>query len=161
MFIEPVGCIMPFLLLFLLTLICLQPEWPAPPEWLGSSGSVIATWGGVALIRLWGAVLTSHCRRRLLQNPGHRHQWMRRFAAGRGNHFFALVGFFMAALFLGWGWTIKAPEATGRSLPGLELVLLAPMVFGLVGSWALFYPMERAAHEVSFYPESAPFLGRW
>jgi STE24 endopeptidase len=152
---------MPFLLLFLLTLTCLQPEWPRPPEWLGESGCVIVTWAGVALLWLWASLLTRRCRRRLLQNPGHRHDWMRRFAAGRGNHFFALLGFFLAALFLGWGWIIKSPEATDRPIPGLELVLLAPMVLGLIGSWALFYPMERAAHEVYLYPESAPFLGRW
>jgi hypothetical protein len=151
---------MPFLLLFLLTLTCLQPEWPAPPSWLGAYGCVFATWIGVGLLWLWAAFLTYRCRRRLLQEPGQRQHWMRRFAAERGKHLFALIGFFLAVLFLGWGWTVK-PSANGPSIPGLELVLLAPMVLGLVGSWALFYPMERAAHEVASYPDSAPFLGRW
>jgi Zn-dependent protease with chaperone function len=109
---------------------------------------------------MWAAFLTHRYRRRLLEDPGHRHHVMRRFAVGRCNHFFVLLGFFVAALFLGWGWTIKS-ETTGRPIPGLELLLLAPMVFGLVGSWALFYPMERTAHEVSCYPDSVPFLGRW
>ena len=151
---------MPFLLLFLLTLACLQPEWPAPPEWLGSTGSVTATWVGVALVWLWAALMTFRYRRRLLQEPDLRAHWMNRFAAVRRYHFLTLLVFFLATLFLGWGWTVK-PAAVGRSLPGLELLLLAPMVFGLVGSWALFYPMERAVHDVSFYPESSPFLGRW
>ncbi len=62
---------MPFLLLFLLTLICLQPEWPAPPEWLGAGGTVIATWLGVTMMWLWAAVLTFRCRRHLLLNPAH------------------------------------------------------------------------------------------
>ena len=172
LFTENTGCTMPFLLLFLLTLTCLQPEWPAPPQWLGASGCVVATWSGVLVLWLWAGFLTYRCRRRLLQNPGNRYQYMRRFAAGRGNHFFALLGFFLAALFLGWGWTIKPPagpslevgetsRALSQAVPGLELVLLAPMVLGLVGSWALFYPMERAAHQVSLYPDSTPFLGRW
>ena len=151
---------MPFLLLFLLTLTCLQPEWPAPPDWLGEVGCVVVTWAGVGLLWLWAALWTHRCCRRLLQDPGQRNHWMRRFAAGRGNHFFAMLGFFLAALFLGWGWIIK-PETTGRTFPGLELLLLAPMVLGLVGSWALFYPMERTAHDVSLYPENAPFLSRW
>ncbi len=86
---------------------------------------------------------------------------MLRFGKGRGNHFFALLSFFLAALFLGWGYTIKAAQDSSRPIPGLELLLLAPMVFGLVGSWALFYPMERAAHDVALYPEPTPFLGRW
>jgi STE24 endopeptidase len=152
---------MPFLLLFLLTLTCLQPEWPAPPAWLGAAGCLIATWVGVGLLWVWAGVMTHRYRSRLLSDPAQRHHWMRRFAAGRGNHFFAMVGFFLAILFLGWGWIIKSPEATGRPWPGLELLLLAPMVLGLVGSWILYYPMERASHEVALYPEIAPFLGRW
>jgi len=152
---------MPFLLLFLLTLTCLQPEWPAPPDWLGAYGIVIATWTGVGLLWLWAALLTQRFRRRLFSDPDNRSHWMRRFAAGRGNHFFAMLGFFLVALFLGWGWIVKSPLATSRPMPGLELLLLAPMVFGLVGSWVLFYPMERAAYEVSLYPEAVPFLGRW
>src|SRR4051794_27161998 len=122
---------MPFLLLFLLTLTCLQPEWPEPPSWLGAAGCVIATWAGVAFLWLWAAALTFRCRRQLLLEPAHRAHWMRRFGKGRGNHFFALLGFFLAALFLGWGWTIKAPQESARLVPGLELVLLAPMVLGL------------------------------
>jgi STE24 endopeptidase len=152
---------MPFLLLFLLTLTCLQPEWPAPWEWLGGPGCVLVTWAGVGLLWLWAALLTYRCRIRLLREPDQRYHWMRRFAAGRGNHFFAMLGFFLAALFLGWGWTIKSLQTNSRPIPGLELLLLAPMVFGLVGSWAIFYPMERAAHEVALYPASSPFLGRW
>lgn len=152
---------MPFLLLFLLTLTCLQPEWPAPWDWLGAPGCVLATWAGIALLWLWAAFLTYRCRDRLLREPDQRHHWMRRFATGRGNHFFALLGFFLAALFLGWGYTIKSLQTNSRPIPGLELLLLAPMVFGLVGSWAIFYPMERATHEVAYYPQSSPFLGRW
>src|SRR5947209_20501164 len=108
---------MPFLLLFLLTLICLQPEWPQAPTWLGEPGCVLATWTGVGLIWLWAAFLTKRWRRRLLQEPEQRHHWMRHFAAGRGNHFFALLGFFVAALFLGWGRTIKSPQESGLPIP--------------------------------------------
>jgi STE24 endopeptidase len=152
---------MPFLLLFLLTLTCLQPEWPAPPDWLGATGCIAVTWAGVLLFWLWAALWTHGNRRRLLDDPMHRGHWMRRFAAGRGNHFFALLGFFLVALFLGWGWIVKAHEETSRPLPGLELLLLTPLVMGLVGSWALFYPMERAAHDVSLYPDNEQFLSRW
>ncbi len=152
---------MPFLLLFLLTLTCLQPEWPAPPDWLGEAGCVALTWAGVGLFWLWAALWTHRNRRLLLDDPMHRGHWMRRFAAGRGNHFFALLGFFLVALFLGWGWIVKAHEETSRPLPGLELLLLTPLVLGLVGSWALFYPMERAAHDVSLYPDNEQFLSRW
>ena len=88
---------MPFLLLFLLTLTCLQPEWPAPPDWLGANGCIAVTWAGVLLFWLWAALWTHGNRRRLLDDPMHRGHWMRRFAAGRGNHFFALLGFFLVA----------------------------------------------------------------
>ncbi len=152
---------MPFLLLFLLTLTCLQPEWPAPPSWVGETGCVVFTWSGIGVAWLWAAWWTVVCRRRLLRDPGHRNHWLRRFNAGRARHFFALLGFFLAASFLGWGWTIKPPECNRAIVPGLELLLLTPMVLGLVGSWALYYPMERAAHDVALYPDTMPFLSRW
>src|SRR5437868_3070065 len=39
---------MPFLLLLVLTLICLQREWPEPLHDGGLEGTLLFTWGGVA-----------------------------------------------------------------------------------------------------------------
>ncbi|MCI0376541.1 MAG: M48 family metallopeptidase [Gemmataceae bacterium] len=153
---------MPFLLLLLLTLACLQSKWPDPPDWLGPVGSAIATWAGVLVLWAGAAWLTRrHCRR-LLQEPGQRTALLHDFHAWRRRHFFALLGFYLFALyFLGWGWTIKN-SFTGFYLPGLEILLLLPMVTGLIVSWARFYEMERVAHDVAAYPIiQSPFLSRW
>src|SRR5437899_3299415 len=129
---------MPFLLLLLLSLTRLQPQWGSP-HWLGldARGCMLVTWIGILALWLAAALGSFHYRRRILQEPDRRSCWMRRFGAWKRYHFLALVGFYLAALyFLGWGWTIKEMLAQSRwAQPGIEILMLAPMFTGMVMCW--------------------------
>jgi STE24 endopeptidase len=155
---------MPFLLLLLLALTRLQPQWDRP-DWLGldALGCTLVTWVGIVTFWLAAALGTYHFRRRLLQEPGRRSYWLRRFSTWKRCHFLALVAFYLVALYcLGWGWAIKETlTQTTWAQPGIELAMLTPMFTGLVVCWAHYYDLELAAHQVSLYPDSHPFLGRW
>src|SRR5262249_4539116 len=65
-----------------------------------------------------------------------------------------------------WGWAVRdltaaAHEALeGATVPGIELLLLTPLLAGLVLSWAVYYDVERAVHESGPF-EANPLPGRW
>jgi Zn-dependent protease with chaperone function len=147
---------MPFLLLLVLTLICLQTDWPEPPLGLGTWGSALLTWGGVGVLLLVAELLTRKlCR--MLQTAGHG----RYLSSARRYYVYALLAFYACALYgFGWGWTGKhllgSPE---RAIPGRELVILAPIFAALVFSWSRFYAVERTAHELD--ANAGAFLNRW
>ncbi|MBI3408405.1 MAG: M48 family metalloprotease [Planctomycetes bacterium] len=155
---------MPFVLLLLLSLTRLQPQWNRP-DWLGldSLGCAILTWVGIVVLWLAAALGSFHFRRRLLQEPGRRGFWMRRFAAWKRYHLLALLCFYLGALyFLGWGWTIKETLAGARwAQPSIELAMLAPIFMGLLVCWTHYYDLERAAHQAAVFPDDSPFVGRW
>ncbi len=163
---------MPFLLLLVLTLICLQHDWPEA-SWLGVAGSEIVTWGGVALFVVAAYVLARGLRAQLLRDPDQRSTLLRRYATCRRYHTLALLIFYLAAVcLLGWGWTARSlltPEglgsggpaaASGATLPGAELLTLAPFLAALIFSWACFYDIERAVHATATF-QPPPFPGRW
>ncbi len=174
---------MPFLLLLVLTLICLQREWPEPLHDSGLEGSLIFTWGGVVAFVAAGWLLALRARRCLASNPIQRSRLLRRFSAQRRYLMLGQVAFFLTALcLLGWGVAARdlvgqeasAPTAAEQPaqapaeeqetapaiLPGMEVLLLAPLLLGLVLSWAVFYDMERVAHDTSPVLDEA-FPGRW
>src|SRR5262245_30275792 len=140
---------MPFLLLLVMTIACLPGNWPSAPEWLGALGSTLATWAGCAAMVGAAAVLAAIMKRRLLEQPEHRSSILRRYRAWRVYHLFTLLGFYLVCLYLlGWVHAVRSGEVTGlHSLPGEELLILAPFLGALVLSWALFYTVEKAAHE--------------
>src|SRR5262249_6368214 len=148
---------MPFLLLLVLTLISLQREWPRPPDWAGMAGGVALTWAGVALFLGQAWVSAWRVRRRLAHDSATRAHLLRRHTTARRRHAVALIAFCLIAVCaLGWGWVVRdltaaaaqaAPE--GAAVPGAELLLLAPLLAGLVLSWAVYYDVERAVHESS------------
>lgn len=152
---------MPFLLLLALTLVCLQRDWPEPPAWLGPLGSAVITWTFVALSCLIAQRMAQTLRRRALVDVDKRSALMQRCAKYRRRHFFAqLVVFFLAIGPLGWGSTVKWLWLTEAApLPGVELLILAPLLCSIVLAWSRYYDLERALHELSFYSE--PFPGRW
>jgi STE24 endopeptidase len=152
---------MPFLLLLVLTLISLQREWPRPPDALGLGGSIALTWAGVGVF-LGEAWLTARrLRRRLAEEAGTRPALLRRHASHRRRHALGLLTFYLVAVCaLGWGGAVRdllAPD--GALVPGVEVLLLAPLLAGLTLSWAVHYDVERAAHEAA-PAEGAPFPGR-
>jgi STE24 endopeptidase len=159
---------MPFLLLLVLTLISLQRVWPEPP-WAGTAGGIALTWAGVALFLGQAWVSAWRVRRRLASDSCTRSTLLRRHTSYRRRHALALIGFYLIAVCaLGWGWVVRdlttaasapaAPEVT--TVPGVELLLLAPLLAGLVLSWAVYYDVERAVHESGPF-EAGPFPSRW
>jgi STE24 endopeptidase len=164
MFLEENLPDMPFLLLLLLSLICLQGTWPYPLGWTDALAVAIVTWTGVAMLVVAAGVLADGARRQLATYPGNRHSLLRRYSKFRRYHGYALIAYYLAALYLaGWGWLIqRAANVTPSLVPVMELVILAPFLTGLMLSWALFYTMERAAHDTApLADDSEPFPGRW
>jgi Zn-dependent protease with chaperone function len=154
---------MPFLLLLVLALVCLQREWPEPPEWAGAAGSVLLTWVAVVAFVGSAGLLSRRLRVRLGGEDVPRPSLLRRYSAWRRYHFFGLLAAYLTLLcLLGWGWTARRALTTPAGpLPGVELLILSPLLAGLVLSWARFYDMERAVHETALLRDEAPFPGRW
>jgi STE24 endopeptidase len=160
---------MPFLLLLLLTLACLPDpqDRSQPPAWLGVSGSLLVTWGGVAALAAVAALLGVWSRLQLRRHPHLRESFLQRYAAWRLYHLIALFGFYGSALFLlGWGGVVSNLEA-GSGLwalfPSTELLILAPFLTALVLSWACFYDVEKALHDAEALTNEASdsYWSRW
>ena len=162
---------MPVLLLLILTLICIQGQWPNPLGWHSSLLVSAITWGSMAVLVVAAGLLALRASRRLQQDPDQRAVLLRRYSKLRRYHGYALIAIFLADLYVGgWGWIIRpAPTAEqvgylqfANLVPGAELLILMPFLVGLILSWALFYNIELAAHETSqLARDSEPFLGRW
>src|SRR5262245_49284251 len=113
---------MPFLVLFLLALTCLQPRWPQP-DWLTAVdldtarlSLSLSTWGGVWLLIGWAAAVVWQFERRLQADPGRRVLLMRRFNRLRRYQLLVLIAFQVLALYqLGWGWLVQSIFADGAS----------------------------------------------
>jgi len=152
---------MPFLLLLLLALTCLPVAWPKPPDWLGLSGSVLATWGGILFISALTALHTWRCGRRMRLDPECRYEVLHGFGRFRKRHLLVLMAFYLTALgYLGWGYTLQMIwPGFPQPVPGLQLVLLAPFLTGLVTTWVCYYHVEQAAHAHLRLPP--PFPGVW
>jgi STE24 endopeptidase len=154
---------MAFLLLLILTLICLQGDWPKP-GWLDPVTGMVVTWAGVAALVAMAGLVVQRLRRRLATDPANRSAVLRRFGKFRRYHGYALLAFYLAALYgAGWGWAVKETIWRAAGLvPGMELLILAPFLAGLILSWAVFYTMERAAHDTApLIGDAEPFPGRW
>ena len=75
-------------------------------------------------------------------------------------HFF----FGLSLYAFGWGWVVQGcpDENTPLSAPwpGSQVLILAPFLFGVVGSWFCFYDVERALHDTLGF-DDPPFWNRW
>jgi Zn-dependent protease with chaperone function len=154
---------MPFLLLLVLTLISLQREWPQPPQWAGMAGGIALTWAGVALFLGQAWVSARRTRHQLSADTADRATLLRRHASHRRRHAVALIVFYLIAVCaLGWGWVARDLISPGGAVtPGVELLMLAPLLAGLLLSWAVFYDVERAVHAASPFGDEPPFPTRW
>jgi Zn-dependent protease with chaperone function len=154
---------MPFLLMVFLTLVCL-PEastWPEP-RWMGEPTAgrcALATGLGVLLCVLNARRISRGLTRGLDRNPADRERLLRRYERGRVRHGALLIAFYVLALVgLGWGWSVgqfwhgagEGKEA--GSLPGTELLLLAPFLVAQLLSWAYFYDAEQASFRAAWRP---------
>lgn len=151
---------MPFVLLLLFALVCLQTQWPAPPSWLTPGGCAVLTWANVALFWVLAGLLAQMGAAQLTRDPWQRGRLLRRIARWRTWHLAALVLSSLGALYyLGWGSLVKGPQQIIPNVPGLELLLLAPFLVGLVLSWERFYLLEKTVCEQSHPPD--PFIPKW
>lgn len=139
---------MPLLLLLLLTLACLPIDWPAPILDVGHTGSAALTGGIVAGLLLIARLFTSLTLHRLQRDPDDRLAASRAHGLRRLAFFFLNVtGFALALIPAGWGWTVRESLTINEHyIFGAELVVLAPFLITMVGSWAIFYDAERLLH---------------
>lgn len=156
---------MPMLLLLLLTLACLPIRWPQPLSWLNPLAGVAFTWGSVLLAILLVFALAFRTRISLARSPGRRREFLQRMGFWRHVYFISLFASFGLALYVfGWGWIVQGCPDDGTPLdtpwPGSQLLVLAPFLFGLVGSWFCFYDVERALHD-TLESTDPPFWSRW
>jgi Zn-dependent protease with chaperone function len=160
---------MPFLLLLLLTLVCLPDDpWPAPwwarslPDPLALSWCATLTWLVVLLLAGLAHGVAGRAATHLAVYPGHRERVLRGYGRFRTYYVFLLIGAYALSLyFLGWGWTVQRFCGHGAAeVPGAELLVLAPFLVGLVLSWAAFYDAERALHNAGDADSSEPFWSR-
>lgn len=161
---------MPFLLLLVLSLVSLQRDWPKPPDWAGMGGAITLTWAGVALFLGQAWVSARRVRRQLAADSTTRSTLLRRHAGYRRRHALALIVFYLIAVCaFGWGWVahrlttsgVLSASAEAAIVPGVELLMIAPLLAGLVLSWALYYDVERAVHASGSFDEAEPFPSRW
>ena len=146
---------MPFLLLIFLAFVCMpeQSDWPAASPWIAATPllSALETLLILALPVLYAARLARHVAGPLERDPSLRERVLRAYQRGRGRHQILLYTCYVVALcVLGWGhtaftlWTWQ-----GHTLPGPELVLIAPFLGALVLSWCCFYDADRASHRAA------------
>jgi Zn-dependent protease with chaperone function len=155
---------MPFLLLLFLTLACLKDDWRSW-DWLEAPAiSAALTWLGVVLWVGVAACAAHRVRWRLSRDPSRRDFIARRYSALRLYHLIGLFVLFSVSLYLlGWGCAVQrlgGPDAP-LLFPGAELLVIAPFVAGLIGSWACFYDAERALHDTGpSYESENPYWPR-
>lgn len=154
---------MPFVLLLVLTLTCLQRDWPAPPDWLGPLGSAVLPWGVVALFTVAAWMVAQYGCLVLRQDRLARATVSRRYGRFRRWHFYLLLAaHLLLVCFGGWGWLITNHMVLGDLVvPGIDLVLLAPLLTGMLASWAVYHPLDKTLAETALIPWAEPFPGRW
>lgn len=160
---------MPFLLLFVLMLACLPGTWPEPAPWIGGvRGSFLLTWLSVAGVLAAARAIAWWTTSQLAQHPGQRETIIARYVSARTYHTIALFLTYAMVLYgLGWGWAVQClttvAGAAGEpswSFPGAELIILAPFLVGLVGSWFFHYDAERGLHDSGPGAEQDPYWTR-
>jgi STE24 endopeptidase len=153
---------MPFLLLLVLALTCLQRDWPEPVANLGVLGSALLTWCTIGLMGTVAWLGAHWLLGRLQGDPSSRSTVIRRFAALRRWHFYVLVVVYFGLILAGWGRTVTNHMVHNDiATPGIDLVLLAPLFVGLVLAWAAYYPLDRALADSALVRAAEPFPGLW
>jgi len=114
----------------------------------------------MAAVVVLAAWLAHQASKNLRGSAEQRSTLLRRYGRWRRYHAYALIVLFLSTLYLGgWGWAVS--EALYQ-VPGVEVLILTPLLAGLVLSWALLYEIERAAHDtIPLSCDVEPFLGRW
>jgi Zn-dependent protease with chaperone function len=145
---------MSLLLLLLLTLACLPIEWQPPMFGIGPTGSAALTGGIVAALLLVARLFTIATIHRITSDTHDREAASRAHGLRRLVFFFLnLGGFAIAMICCGWAWTVhETLTFNGKYMAGAELIVLAPYLITMIGSWAIFYDAERLLHLTSSNP---------
>jgi Zn-dependent protease with chaperone function len=153
---------MPFLLLLVLTLSCLQRDWPEPLPELGTVRCALLTWLCVGLLTALAWFAGRHLRACLRNDPGSRSAVLRRYGDFKRWHFYVLLFVYFGWLFGGWGAVVTGQLIHDNiALPGIDVILMSPLFLGLTLTWASLHPLDRALAESSPLPPPEPFPGRW
>jgi STE24 endopeptidase len=155
---------MPLLLLLCLILACLPIDWPAPPFGFGSGGSAVLTGTMVIGLLLIARLFSFATVSRLAHSPRDRVAIARGHGLRRLAYFFLnLAGFGLMLTGCGWGFTAsQLLTVDDWLLPGAEVLVLAPYLVTLIGSWAIFFDAEQALHRSSPDPAvSREYWTRW
>jgi Zn-dependent protease with chaperone function len=136
---------MSLLLLLCLTLACLPITWPEPVFGPEPTASAAITGGIVAVQLLIARLFTARTIGQLARYPDSREAISRAHGLRRFLFFFLNLGGYAVALLVGgWGWTARHILTTeGVFLPGGELLVLAPYLLALIGSWFIYYDAEH------------------
>lgn len=153
---------MPFLLMVLLTLVCLPDldVWPEPfwvnvePQWKTYyvALSVLLTGLAILLVGLNAFRLSRRVAWPLRRDPSLRGEVLPRYERARFFHQFALFALLGLALgVFGWGWAVaQFTQIPGfGSFPCAELLVIAPFFAGMLLSWLFFYDADRASHQAA------------
>jgi Zn-dependent protease with chaperone function len=153
---------MPFLMLCVVTFASLPGKWPEPPGWLGATGSGVVTLGGMVFLVGVAGLLSRRLRAQLIGHPEKRALVLRRYSSWRFYLSSLLLTFYLACLyFLGWAGTVRSVVFFAiREIPGIELLILAPLLAALVCMWATLYSVDRVIHTTGKGREN-PFPRRW
>lgn len=153
---------MPFVLLLLLGLICLQERWPESLFGLQPWQSATFTFAGLVCFWLAASMRTAWYCRQVVRDPLARRALVHRFHLRQRSYFLALAAYYLLALYvLGWGWTVKTfcsevvPFASG-----IKLALVLPFLVSLMCAWSRFYDLEKLSHDLDGLDFDEPFLGR-
>jgi STE24 endopeptidase len=153
---------MPFLLLLVLTLSCLQRDWPEPLPEFGAVGSALLTWGSVGLLTVLAWAAGRYLRAWLHSDPSSRPAVLRRYGAFKRWHFYVLLFVYFGWLLGGWGAIVTGQLIHDNiAVPGIDVILMSPLFLGMMLAWASFHPLDRALADSSPLPAAEPFPGRW
>lgn len=151
---------MPFFLLAVIALAFLQTTWPTPLFPISAQGSAIAQGLLVAGYALLVSVLVGRCRWQLLTaEPCDRPAVLRRALTVRRWCYLGWLFVAVLALYLtGWGRVVQQMMTfPAGKCPGLELVILLPLLVGVLFGWQRFYFLERTVHRLG-HDRDKPFL---
>jgi STE24 endopeptidase len=154
---------MPFLLLLVLTLTSLDRKRSEPLTGLGTTGSVALTCWVMVLFAAVAWMAARGWRMQLQTDPAGRSAVIRKYTRFRRWHVYTLlVTHVLLVCYGGWGWTITNLLIPGEVvIPGIDVILMLPLLGSLSMAWAGYYPLERAIAHAGLMPPAEPFPGRW
>jgi STE24 endopeptidase len=155
-----------FLLMIVLTLVCLWDWDGSAPSWSPTPKvSMLLTAGVVFLIALHAFWISRRISRPLARDPSLRERLLGSYDKWRSAHQigqYVLYGMVLSVL--GWGWSVRQlwQWNTGGSMPGVELLILLPFLAGQVLTWIFLYDADRALHRAAHrVTDTEPFAQNW